>query len=201
MKIRGRRQQRRLEATIDEGRKLLAEQREQEAFEFLKEAVQQFPKDAEVRLLYASILAAFQPDDVAAEAAKAVELAPSDPVILVRAAHLVLDREDLETAHSYAARANEVAEPDFVLMSGLINLNGRLAARNGEDELAEEKLRSAVERDPSFAAFAMDLAKFLAARNRQAEAVGVLDEALKHGKYMDDLKRLRTEIGALQTGS
>ena len=201
MRIRGRKDRKELAAAIDEGRKLLAEQREPEALEFLEEAIQHFPEDAELRLLYASILAAFQPKNVAAEAAKAVELAPSDPVILVRAAHLVLDRDEFEAARIYAARANELVEPDFALMSGLINLNGRLAALNGEDEVAEEKLRSAVACDPSFAAFAMDLAKFLVVRNRKAEALAVLAEALKHGKYTNDVERLRVEVEAYDAGS
>jgi Flp pilus assembly protein TadD len=179
---------------IDQGRRLLAAQQEQEAHNFLKEAVERFPDDPELRVLYASILAAFQPEDAAVEVATAVELSSDDPVILVRAAHLMLDRREFEAARSFAARANEAAEPGFVLMSGLINLNGRLAALNGEDELAEEKFRSAIECDPSFAAFSMDLAKFLTFRNRKSEALAVLDEAIEQGKYTDDLERLRVKI-------
>jgi predicted Zn-dependent protease len=77
---------------------LLATQKKQEAMEFLGEAVQQFPDDPDIRLLYASILLGFSPDKVAAEAARAVELAPDDPVILVRAGHLMLSRREFKTA-------------------------------------------------------------------------------------------------------
>jgi tetratricopeptide (TPR) repeat protein len=131
-------------------------------------------------LAYASILLPFRPNEVVAEAAKAVELGPDDPLILVRAAHLMFDRGQVEAARSCAARANELAQPDFLLMSGLANLNGRLAAHDGQDDLAEQKFRAAMESDPAFSSFAVDFAKFLASRGRQTEALEVIDEALNH---------------------
>lgn len=194
MRIRGRKQRKELSAAIEQGQRLLAAQQEQEAIEFLDEAVLQFPDNAEIRVLYASILLATRPDDVAAEAAKAVELGPNDPVILVRAGHLLLGRGDRKAARSCAARANELVQPDFVLMSGLLNLEGLLAAVDGRDDLAEEKLRAAVESDPSFAASAVDFAKFLAGRARQAEALEVIDDALEHAKQKVELERLRSGI-------
>jgi Flp pilus assembly protein TadD len=195
MKIR-RRNEKELTAAIDRGRRLLATRQEQEAFEYLQVAVQRFPKDPEIRLLYASILLAFQLDEVAGEAAKAVELAPNDPVILVRAAHLLLNRGDVEAARSCAARANDLVQPGFVLMSALVNLNGRLAALDGEDDLAEENLRSAMENEPSYSSFAVELARFLARRDRVPEAVAVINEALKHARDKDHLECVRSEIEA-----
>lgn len=194
MKMRGRKQRKERAAAIERSHKLLAAQQEHEAIEFLEAAVRRFPDDPEIRVLYASILLAVRPGEVAAEAAKAVELGPDDPVILVRAGHLMLDRGDVEGARSCAARANELAPPDFVLISGLMSLNGLLAAHDGEDNLAEEKLRTALESDPAFSSFAVDLAKFLANRGRQAEALEVIDEALDHTNEKADLKRLRAEI-------
>jgi tetratricopeptide (TPR) repeat protein len=85
-------------------------------------------------------------------------------------------------------------QPDFVLMSGLLSLEGRLAEVDGRDDLAEEKLRAAVESDPPFAASAVDLAKFLANRGRQAEALEVIDDALEHANQKVELERLRSEI-------
>lgn len=193
MKIR-RRHEGTLSGTIDRGRRLLAARQEQEAFRHLQKAVQRFPADPEVRLLYASILLAFQPDEVAAEATQAVELAPDDPVILVRAAHLLLNRGTIETARFCAARANDLVQPDFVLMSALVNLNGRLAALDGEDDLAEEHLRFAMESEPNYSSFAVELARFLARRDRTPEAIAVLNEALKHANDEDHLKRVRSEI-------
>lgn len=194
MRIRGRKQRKELTAIIEQGHELLAAQQEQEAIEFLERAVEQFPEDPEIRILYASILLASRPNDVAAEAAKAVELGPDDPVILVRGGHLLLGRGEVEAAQSCAARASELSRPDFVLLSGLESLKGRLAALSGEDEVAEEQLRAAAARDPLYSTFALDLAKFLIGQGREAEALEVIDGALAHAKEKADLKRLRTEI-------
>lgn len=79
-------------------------------------------------------------------------------------------------------------------MSGLISLNGLIAARDGEDDLAEERLRLAMKEDPAYSNFAVDLAKFLASRDRQGEAVEVIDEALQQAKEKSDLERLRAVI-------
>jgi Flp pilus assembly protein TadD len=136
-----------------------------------------------------------RPDDVAAEAVKAVELAPDDPATLMRAGHVLLGR-DRVAARSCASRANELAKPDFVLMGGLDNLNGLLAAFAGEDELAEEKLRSAVDREPSSESFAKNLAVFLAERGRLQEGAEVLDEAIKHIEHKDELERMRDRMAA-----
>lgn len=194
MWLKERKQRKERAAAIERGHKLLASHQEQEAIKFLGRAVQQFPDDPEIRVLYASILLTIRPDDVAAEAAKAVELGPNNPVILVRAGHLLLGRGDRQAARSCAAKASELVQPDFVLMSGLLNLEGRLAEVDGRDGLAEDKLRAAVENDPSFAASAVDLAKFLASRTRQAEALEVIDDALEHAKQKVELERLRSEI-------
>jgi hypothetical protein len=61
----------------------------------------------------ASILLASRPNDVAAEAAKAVELGPDDPVIQVRAGHLLRGRGEIDTARACGRRARELAGPDF----------------------------------------------------------------------------------------
>jgi tetratricopeptide (TPR) repeat protein len=194
MRIRGRKQRKELAAAIKRGQELLASQRRQEAVDFLREAVQRFPDDPEIRVLHASILLAVCPSDVAAEASRAVELGADDPLILVRAGQLLLGRGEVEAARSCAARAKSLVEPDFVLMSSLVNLEGLLAAIEGEDELAGEKLRAAWKSDPPFSSLAVDLVKFLANRDRQAEALEVIDDALEHAKEKAELERLRSEI-------
>lgn len=194
MRIRGRKQRKELAATIKRGQELLASQRRQEALDFLGEAVQRFPDDPEIRVLHASILLAVRPSDVAAEAAKAVELGPDDPVILVRAGQLLLGRGEVEAARSCADQAGNLVEPRFVLMSSLVNLEGLIAAIEGKDDLAEEKLRTAWGSDPAFSSLAVDLVKFLANRNRQAEALGVIDDAVEHAKDKAELESLRSEL-------
>ena len=96
-------------------------------------------------------------------------------------------------------RANEVAQPGFILESGLVSLEGLLAAIDGEDERAEEKLRRAMAEDPDYSTFALDLARFLNSRDRRAEAIAVIDEALATCRMKDGLKELRDEI--LGTGA
>ena len=162
--------------------------------EFLEEVVRQFPEDAQIRLLYATSLLGFRSDEVAAEAAKAVELGPDDPVILVRAASLLLNRGQLEDVRSIVKRARALVGPDFVLEGGLVNLEGVIAAFDKEYDLAEERLRLAVELDPDFDSFARDLARLLQTRGRLIEAVEVVDQALPRVKKREVLERVRKEL-------
>jgi Flp pilus assembly protein TadD len=190
-----RRHQKELDRAISHAGRLLSERRDQENLEFLEEAVQQFPDSAEIQLLYATALLADRPDAVASEVEKAVDLTPNDPTILVRAASLMLNRGETEATRSYTERARQLAEPDFVLEGGLARLEGVLAAYENNYELAEKKLRFAVEADPEFYTFARDLARvLLEARGQQAEAVEVIDQALPRVKKKEPLERLRSEL-------
>jgi HEAT repeat protein len=169
----------------------------QETLEFLEKAVQEFPDDAELRVLYASTLLDFRIDDVASEARKAAELGQDDPAIQIRAGRLLLDRGDQATARACAARANELVQPDSIFMADLDNLNGLLAARAGEDDLAEENFRSALQREPEWSSRWLSLARFLWARGRDEEALAVLDESLPHVREdvdRDLLEQLREKI-------
>lgn len=200
MKLRGRKQNKQVAATIDRSRDLLVAGEHRQNLDLLEKAVDEFPQDAEIRLLYATVLLEFRPGDVASEAAKAVELGPDSPSILVRAGSLLLNRGDRDAARSCVARANELAPPDFPLMAGLDNLNGLLAAFSGEDESAESKLRSAVEKEPTNEPFARNLAVFLAERGRLQEGAEVLDEALKHVEKKDEIERMRDRMAAEAAG-
>lgn len=195
MNFRGRKHRKELAAAIARGRSLLVARQPQELFDFLEQAVQRFPDDAEIRLLYATALLEIRPEDVAPEAAKAVELGPDDPLILVRAGQLLIGKRQLETAQFCATRTRELTQPDFVLMSSLLNLEGHLAAFGREYDLAEKRFRSAVECEPANGSLASELAKFLRARGRRTEALAVIDRALElsSGKE-DDLVRLRAKI-------
>jgi Flp pilus assembly protein TadD len=197
MKLRKKREKREPAATIARARELQRSGRNpEEALEFLEAAVRRYPEDPELRLLYATILLAFTPEDVAAEAAKAVELGSDDPIILVRAGHLLLSRGDRETARFCAARTHELARPGFVLMAALVHLDGLLAALVGEDEVAEKNLRSAVASKPGNEQWVRHLAVFLAERGRLQEGAYVLDKALKHAKHKEDLVRMRDKMTA-----
>jgi len=53
-----------------------------------------------------------------------------------------------------------------------------------------------VKKQPANEHFARELAVFLAERGRLAEAVPVLDEALKHAEETDGLERMRARMAA-----
>jgi Tfp pilus assembly protein PilF len=194
MKIKGRKQKKELAAAIDRSRRLLMAGQNKANFELLERAVKQFPDDPEIRLLYATILLEFRPDEVASQASRAVDLASDNPRILVRAAHLLFSRGEVEAARLCADRANDLAQPGFVLMADLVNLNGLLAMCDEEYGLAEERLRAAVESQPDNGSFAVDLARFLATRDRHAEANEVLDQISARTNETDTLERVRSEI-------
>lgn len=194
MTIKRRKQRKELATAIKRARWLLTDGNNLENYQFLQEAVEQFPTDPELRLLYATILLEFRPKDVASQASKAVHLAPHDPQILVRAAHLMFNRGEVEDARSCAVRASDLAHTDFVLMTDLINIIGLLAAFDEEHGLAEEELRAILRHEPENGSFAVDLARFLKSQDRPAEAIEILDCALAHTKNVDTLERVRREI-------
>jgi tetratricopeptide (TPR) repeat protein len=193
MKIR-RKQKKELAAAIERGHRLIAGGGDRQAFEFLEQASQQFPEDPELRLLYATSLLAIRPKDAIPETVKAIELDPDEPVRLARAANLLFNMGQIETARSYAKRAKEKVTPDFWFYPELLNLDGHFAALDGDDELAEERLRAAMDREPEGGMFAVDLSKFLAKRGRHEEALEIVDQALTRSKRKESLEQLRGEL-------
>jgi tetratricopeptide (TPR) repeat protein len=189
-----RRRKREMAAAVVRGRQFVFAGDDRATLEFLEDAVQRFPEDPEIRVLLASVLLEFRPDEVVSQTAKAVELGADDPVIQVRAGHLLLGRGETDAARACAKRARELAGPDFVLMAGLEGLEGKIASLDGEYVLAEELFRSAVDREPEYSTYPVDLARFLANRDRAAEALTVIDESLKQVKEKDDLERMRRDI-------
>ena len=196
MRLRERRTERQLQAAIDRGRSLLAEGGDDHALDFIEDAARRFPQSAEIQLQLASALLAFTTDKVAAQAAKAAELAPDDPVIQVRAGHMLLNEGDLGAARACAARAEELADGEFILLADVEGLSGRIAARDGNYALAEEKLRSALQREPEWSSHWLNFVRFLWARGRDEEALTVIDESLDQVRESDRdlLERLRGEI-------
>jgi hypothetical protein len=112
-------------------------------------------------------LVKFDPDKAPFELAAAIKLDPDDPARLTRAATLMLELGQTEAARSYAARAADLAQEDFVLASDLTNVSGLIAAIRGEDNLAEEALKTAHEMAPGRLDFALELARFLADRDER----------------------------------
>jgi len=192
--MRKKKQKKELDSAIRRSRKLLVSGQHEANFDFLRAAVEKFPADPEIRLLYATVLLEYGPEQVAAEAAKAAELGRDEPRILVSAAGLMFNRGEVAKAKTWLARANELAPADFILGPSLMNLNGLVAASDGEYELAEERLRSALESEPDNGPFAIDLARHLVSRKRKKEALEVIDQALMRTDQRENLTRYRAEI-------
>lgn len=188
------RHQKQLSAAVDRSRLLLAERRHRENLEFLEEVVQQFPDDAEIRMLHGTALLEIRPEDALREIVRAIELDPSEPVRLTNAARTMYTMKQLDHARLYAKRAKELAPEDFPFKPELLNLESKFAALEGKDSVAEKGLRLAMASEPEGEFFAFDLATFLVERGREAEALEVIDKALKRTKEKNYLKNLRTEI-------
>jgi Tfp pilus assembly protein PilF len=185
---------RELAAAIERGR-IMRDEGGAKAATFLEDAAVRFPSSAEFPLLLATVYMEVRPDQVAAQLEKAAELGSGDPAIQIRAGQMLLDGGDIEAARACALRAERSVDGEFVT-AALEGLVGRIAAREGEYTIAEEKLRSALRREPRYDPHAIHLARFLWARDRNRDALTVIDEALEQVRRTDDLESLRIEIEA-----
>jgi len=163
---------------------------------FTEAAVERFPEDSELHLVHALALVPIRPDDARWETARAVQLNPDDPGLLARAARVMLDLGNLESADAYSSRALGFERgASFVFAPDLDNVRGVVDALRGEPELAERELRSAHETDPRRPGFAKDLATFLSEQGRTEEAVLVLDRTIAGGlDTLDSLGKLRRTL-------
>lgn len=197
MRLGRKKHERELATAIEHGRNLIRQGEDREALEFAEDAVHRFPKSAEIRMMLAMVYLDLRPDDMAAQLTKAAELGSDNPSIQIRAGHRLWNIGDLEGARRCAARASELADEDFILAADLEGLIGHIAASDGEYAFAEEKLRSALHREPEYPAHALGLARFLWARGRDEDALTVIDESLPQIRKdldTDLLILLRSEI-------
>lgn len=180
--------------TIQRGQDVFAHAPEDVATDFLEEAVQNFPDSAELRLLYGFILLPSHREDGVREVRRAVELDPYEPWYLIRAAWKMFDWESAELARDYAARAREMGGQDSPFGPELVLLEAHFALEDGDEEAAEAGFRLALEREPESEWFAIVLARFLADRERQDEALEVVQQALQTSRHKDTLTRLEAEL-------
>jgi Flp pilus assembly protein TadD len=181
-------------ATLDQARGFIAEGEHQKALDVLEEAARDFPSDPSIPMLLARVFRQISPGRVSPQLVKAAELGINDPAIQVRVGHLLLHEDDVDGARACAARAGELAQGDFEFGADLEGLIGRIAARAGNYELAETKLRSAVRQEPEYASHWIHLARFLWAQGRDEDSLAVLDEALIEAGDKKNLESLRTEV-------
>lgn len=180
--------------TIQRGRDLFLRAPEDIATEFLEEAVQRFPDNSELRLLYGLILLPCDREGGVREVRRAVELDPYEPRYLIPTAWKMFEWESTELARDYAARAREMGGEDSVFGPELVLLEAHFALEDGDEEAAEASFRLAVEREPGSEWFAVDLIEFLAERGRQDEALKLVQQALQTSESKDTLTRLEAEL-------
>jgi Flp pilus assembly protein TadD len=161
---------------------------------FMRRAIEQFPDDPELRLLYAGTIFPVSAQDARWSAARAIELDPDDPSRLTRAARLMLYVGDVASAGSYAERAARCAPAGFLFGSDLTAVRGLVAALNGDPVEAETLLRSAHDAEPARETFARDLARFLVQDGRGPEAIQVLDLSISFGGDTLELREFRDEV-------
>ena len=94
---------------------------------FADRAVERFPGDPELRLLYGTSLVDHRPEDAPQEIARAIALDPSDPERVYRAASLLFRLGETEAARSYVAQVDRLAPEGFVFAEELDDLKQRLA--------------------------------------------------------------------------
>ena len=186
--------------------KLLASGKTKQYLSFTERAVASFPKDAAIRVEYATALAPYSPADAISEARRASELEAEDELtrtaLLLRAARLMIDLGAPDDAQVLADSAVEGANAHVMLANDLASVLGRIAAAKGELASAETELRRAHSADPIHSVYALELAEFLLAHQRPGDALDVIEatlatpqrDGLKEIQAGQQLERLSAQI-------
>ncbi len=180
--------------TVEHASRLLIDRRSHELFKFTTEAIGWYPEDPEIRFLYATALLAVCPEDVPWQIATAIQLEPDNPWRVTRAAAMLFTLGEIAAARSYVGHAASLAPRDFEYGPELALLGGQLAALEGEDAIAEEGFGVALEAEPRRPEFVIAYAGFLRDRDRETEALALVDDALTGAPDDEGLRRLREEL-------
>jgi len=95
-------------------------------------------------------------------------------------------------AIAMAIGESETEVPDYA--SDLLHMAGRHLSRGGRDDEAEDALQTAFDEDPGRSERGRVLADFYASRERPAEALEVIDKALRVRHEDESLVRTRERI-------
>jgi Flp pilus assembly protein TadD len=181
--------------TIERSRSLLDEGRVEDAAEILRGAVEDFPEDAELRLLTSAAVASLDAEDEAKGLTReAARLAWDDPSRLTWAASQMLTWGEPDDAREWVNRVYEIAPEDFEFTTELTHLTGKLAAVYGDEEGAEKLLTMSFEGEPGGTGYARALAVFHTERGHLDAALEVVREGLRHRPDDPDLLDLRGQL-------
>jgi Flp pilus assembly protein TadD len=162
---------------LAEAIRLLADGTE-ERLAFTGDAVAKFPRDPDLRHQYAISLIGSQPEQARTELLRAVELDDTeDAARLARAAGVLLELEDRESARELAERAIPKAT-NLPTANKLRRVRGVVAVHDRDYALAERELRAAYESDPTDEFAAKDLGWALVRMGRFDDALEVVDRTL-----------------------
>jgi len=175
---------------------LVDEERFAENEELLVSALERFPDDAELCARAASATHMRDPEEAARLAMRAAELAGNDPTILGAAAHTLFLAERYAEARDLTVQAVSTTPEDSLLMASLANLSGRLALVAGKHEKAEELFRQAFEMDPAGVGHGRAYAELLEETGREAEALKVVEAALRDTEGEPSLVEMRERLRA-----
>jgi len=175
----------------------LREDRWDEQLSLMRRATQRFPHNAEFAYRLAAANAASAPTKARVHAARAVDLAPADPLIVGRCASLMYDVAEYDLAERYVRKTIPIAGDDFPLLADMLHLIGKLAVRKENDEIAEQYLSLGFELEPGSLGHADFLATLFVKQGRLDEASTVVARGLaERAPDHDRLVAIREVIDA-----
>jgi tetratricopeptide (TPR) repeat protein len=183
---------------LAEAVRLLSEGTSEERAAFTEDAIAKFPQDPDLRYHYALSLIGSEPERAKAELLRAAGLDDTDdPVRLARAADLLLDLHDRDSAGALAERAAG-KETNLPTANLLRRVRGVVAVHDRDYTLAERELRAAHESDPADEFAAKDLGWALVRMNRFKDALSVVDRTLATpvgaGSHKEHARQLLTHF-------
>ena len=183
-----------VERVIERSKALLDAERHEENEALMRAAVERYPEDADLAIFAAIAALARDPEGAKTRVRRAAALAPEDPGVLTRCASLMVSLDEFDDAENYAHRAFRSAPEDFVLMTDLVYLLGRVAFARGDHARAEKLLTVAFEEEPNAIGHGAWLAQLRRAMGKPTDALEVIDLALGHRPSDQALHSLRNDI-------
>lgn len=165
---------------------------------FLRWAVRRYPRDVELRLLLGMTICTTDSAGARNEVQTVISMGgDSDVRRLAMAALAMWHAGENALAAQYCARAETLSWTldELAYASDFMNITGLLAFAEEDYDRAEDLLSLAVAADPDSAAFASDLAAFLACVDRTDEARDVVKAAIDRGLDGRHLSTVRADLG------
>lgn len=178
--------------------RLMRQERTTENEPFLRWAVRRYPRDVELRLLLGMTICTTDSSGARNEIQTVIAMGGDQDVRrLAMAALAMWHAGENDLAADYCARADALSWTldELAYASDFMNISGLLAFAAEDYDRAEDLLSLAVAADPDSAAFASDLAAFLACVDRTDEARDVVKAAIDRGLDGRHLSMVRADLG------